>query len=317
VNKNDKIYVAGHQGMVGTAIQNVLSNNGYENIVNRTHEELDLIDQSHVSDFFVAEKPEIVIIAAAKVGGILANDTYRAQFLYENLMIESNIIHQSYLNNVKKLLFLGSSCIYPVNSDQPIREDYLLKGILEPTNEPYAIAKIAGIKLCQNYFNQYSCNYFSAMPSNLYGPNDNFDLKTSHVIPALIRKFHVATQANEKSVTIWGSGTPLREFLFVDDLAECCVFLLENINADDVYSENISHINIGSGSDISIADLAKLIAKVTSFEGAIEFDKNKPDGVARKLLDVTAVHDLGWTHTTSLEEGLEKIYSWFVQQENS
>lgn len=309
--KNKKIYVAGHNGMVGSAILRALNRNGYENIITRSFAELDLRRQSDVEKFFEQEKPEVVIVAAAKVGGILANNTFRAEFIYDNLMIEANLIHSSYLNKIDKLIFLGSSCIYPKIAPQPLKEEYLLSGYLEFTNEPYAIAKIAGLKLCENYFRQYGCNFISAMPTNLYGPNDNFDLQTSHVLPALIRKFHEAKTQGQSSVTIWGTGKPLREFLYVDDLADAILFMLENIDADNLYSLGITHLNIGSGKDISITDLAKLIATTIGFEGKIEHDTSKPDGTPRKLLDVSRINSLGWKYKTELEEGIKLTYEWF------
>lgn len=305
--------------MVGSAILRRLKLEGYSNFVLRTSKELDLRNQRAVNDFFEAEKPEIVIIAAAKVGGILANNTYRAEFIYDNLMIETNIIHASYLNNVEKLIFLGSSCIYPKLAPQPLKEEYLLSGYLEYTNEPYAIAKIAGIKLCENYYKQYGCNFYSVMPTNLYGPNDNFDLETSHVLPALIRKFHEArgiqkakVKSKNEIVTVWGSGKPRREFLYVDDLADAIYFLMNKIDAKDIYKEGISHLNIGTGEDITISELAELIKKIIGYQGEIIYDTTKPDGTPRKLLDVTRINNLGWKHKTSLEEGIKKTYEWFI-----
>jgi len=372
-----KLYLAGHTGMVGSAILRKLQKEGYTNLVLRTSKELDLRNQRAVNDFFEAEKPDIVIIAAAKVGGILANNTYRAEFIYDNLMIEANIIHASYLNNVEKLIFLGSSCIYPRLAPQPIKEEYLLSGYLEYTNEPYAIAKIAGIKLCENYYKQYGCNFYSVMPTNLYGPNDNFDLETSHVLPALIRKFHEAKErvgrelriketelssketelssekkelriknsvgekelniketelriknsvgeknnkisSDEKQthniVTIWGTGKPRREFLYVDDLADAIYFLINKIDAKDIYEQGITHLNIGTGEDLTIAELAELIKNIVGFEGEIVYDTSKPDGTPRKLLDVSRIHNLGWKHRTSLEEGIRRTYEWFVKR---
>lgn len=281
----------------------------------RSSSELNLTNQNSVENFFKEEKPEIVILAAAKVGGILANNTYRAEFLYNNLMIEANVIHSAYNCGVEKLIFLGSSCIYPKLAPQPLKEEYLLSNYLESTNEPYAIAKIAGIKLCESYFKQYGCNFFSAMPTNLYGVNDNFNLETSHVLPALIRKFHEAKISDAKSVTIWGSGKPMREFLFVDDLAEAILFLLENISAKDLYDKNISQINIGTGEDVTITELARLIKSVVGFNGEIVYDNSKPDGTPRKLLDVSRIHNLGWKHKTKLDEGIEKTYLWFLNNE--
>ena len=311
--KEKKVYIAGHRGMVGSAINRKMDEAGYKNIVTRTINELNLLRQSEVESFFKKEKPEIVIIAAAKVGGIVANNTYRADFIYENLMIESNLIHAAYENNVEKLIFLGSSCIYPKLAPQPLKEEYLLTDTLEFTNEPYAIAKIAGIKLCENYYRQYGCNYFSAMPTNLYGPNDNFDLVTSHVLPALIRKFHEAKINNSEFVELWGSGKPKREFLYVEDLAEAILFLLENINAKDLYENGISQINIGTGEDLTIADLADKIKNITGYNGKIKYDSTKPDGTPRKLMDVTRINKLGWKHKTSLEDGIRKSYQWFLE----
>ncbi|MFO7445245.1 MAG: GDP-L-fucose synthase [Ignavibacteriaceae bacterium] len=309
--KNKKIYIAGHRGMVGSAIMRSLEANGYSNLIYRSFEELNLARQEEVEAFFKNEKPEIVIVAAAKVGGILANNTYRAEFIYENLMIQSNIIHSAYFNGAEKLIFLGSSCIYPKLAPQPMKEEYLLSGYLEYTNEPYAIAKIAGIKLCENYYKQYGSNFYSAMPTNLYGINDNFNLETSHVLPALIRKFHEAKLNNLSEVVMWGSGKPKREFLFVDDLAEAIRFLMEKVNAEDLYEKGISQINIGTGEDLTIDELANLISEVVGFKGKIVHDSSKPDGTPRKLMDVTRINNLGWKHKTSLKEGLEKTYHWF------
>ncbi|MHC1737822.1 MAG: GDP-L-fucose synthase family protein [Ignavibacteriaceae bacterium] len=309
--KNKKIYLAGHTGMVGSAINRHLKQKGYTNIISRDISELNLINQKDVEDFFKAEKPDIVIIAAAKVGGIHANNTYRAQFIYENLMIEANLIHSSHINNVSKVLFLGSSCIYPKLAPQPLKEEYLLSGFLEYTNESYAIAKIAGIKLCENYYKQYGCNFISAMPTNLYGFYDNFNLETSHVLPALLRKIHEAKENNSPSVTIWGTGKPLREFMFVDDLADALTFMIENVNASDLYDNNLAHINIGTGEDLTIFDLAKLISEIVDYKGEIINDESKPDGTPRKLLDVTRLHNLGWKHSTSLHEGIAKTYEWY------
>ncbi|GMU95544.1 GDP-L-fucose synthase family protein [Ignavibacterium album] len=309
---NKKIYVAGHTGMVGSAVMRALQKSGYKNLIAVSSGQLDLRRQSDVEDFFEKQKPDVVIVAAAKVGGILANNTYRAEFIYDNLMIEANLIHASYLHKVKKLIFLGSSCIYPKLAPQPLKEEYLLSGYLEYTNEPYAIAKIAGIKLCENYFRQYDCNFISAMPTNLYGPNDNFDLQTSHVLPALIRKFHEAKTNNNPSVTIWGTGKPLREFLFVDDLAEAILFMMEKVEASDLYNLGITHLNIGSGKDISISDLAALISDIIGYNGKIEYDTTKPDGTPRKLMDVSRINTLGWKYKTELEEGIKKTYDWFL-----
>lgn len=300
MEKDSKIYIAGHRGMVGSAIHRKLEKEGYTNFIFSTSQELDLRNQEAVADFFAKEKPEYVFLAAAKVGGILANNTYRAEFLYDNLMIQNNVIHQSYVNNVKKLMFLGSSCIYPKMASQPLKEEYLLGGFLEQTNEPYAIAKIAGIKMCENYRTQYDCNFISVMPTNLYGPGDNYDLKKSHVLPALIRKFVEAKQENKPSVEVWGTGSPLREFLYSDDLAEACYFLMQN------YDEK-EFINIGVGEDISIKDLALLIKKLVGYEGELKFDTSKPDGTPRKLMDVSKIKNLGWEAKTSLEEGITQI----------
>jgi len=312
--QNKKIYVAGHTGMVGSAITSELQKRGYKNLVLKNYPDLDLIRQKEVEDFFKSEKPEIVIVAAAKVGGILANNTYRAEFIYDNLMIESNIIHNAHKAGVEKLIFLGSSCIYPRLAPQPLKEEYLLSDYLETTNEPYAIAKIAGIKLCENYFRQYCSNFYSVMPTNLYGPNDNFDLQTSHVLPAFIRKFHEAVEKNEKEVVIWGSGKPLREFLFVEDLADAILFLLENVNAEDLYEKGVTHLNVGTGKDISIDDLAKLIADIVGFKGNIVHDVTKPDGTPRKLLDVSRINYLGWKYKTELRVGISKTYEFFLKK---
>ena len=301
MEKGSKIYIAGHRGMVGSAIKRKLEREGYNNFVLRTSNELDLKDQLAVRDFFSVEKPEYVFLAAAKVGGILANNSYRGEFLYDNLMIQNNVIHESYKNAVKKLMFLGSSCIYPKMAPQPLKEEYILTGPLEYTNEPYAIAKIAGIKLCDAYRAQYGCNFISVMPTNLYGPNDNYDLTTSHVLPALLRKFHEAKEKGEKQVIVWGSGTPKREFLHVDDLAEACFFLMQCYNEPGL-------INIGVGEDMSIKELATLIKKVTGFTGNIVFDTSKPDGTPRKLMDVSKLHRLGWKASIDLEQGIEKVY---------
>ena len=309
---NKKIYIAGHNGMVGSAIHRQLEKLGYNNLLLRSFNELDLRKQTEVEKFFLKEKPEYVIIAAAKVGGILANNTYRAEFLYDNLMIQNNLIHSSYLVNVEKLIFLGSSCIYPKLAPQPLKEEYLLSGYLEYTNEPYAVAKIAGIKMCENYYKQYGSDFFSVMPTNLYGINDNFDLKTSHVLPALIRKFHEAKTDKKKKVILWGTGKPLREFLYVDDLAEAVVYLMEKINANNIYEKGITHLNIGTGKDLSISELASLISEVIGFKGEIEYDASKPDGTPRKLLDVSRINELGWKYKTELREGIELTYKWYL-----
>ncbi|MEW6506934.1 MAG: GDP-L-fucose synthase [Bacteroidota bacterium] len=361
MGKNSKLYIAGHTGMVGSALMRKFSSEGFTNLVTQTFKELDLRIQAEVEKFFEIEKPEYVIIAAAKVGGILANNTYRAEFLYDNLMIQSNIIHASFKHGVKKLIFLGSSCIYPRDCPQPIREEYLLTAPLEKTNEPYAIAKIAGIKLCENYYKQYGCNFYSVMPTNLYGPNDNFDLATSHVLPALIRKFHEACAEQRRStitdnrspitdfrsqntdnpvlslskdqslitrnsslithhsslithnsVPVWGSGTPRREFLYVDDLADAIYYLMLKIEAKDIYEQGLTHLNIGTGKDLTIAELAELIKEVVGFNGKIVFDNSKPDGTPRKLLDVNRINNLGWKFSVNLKEGIEKTYRWFL-----
>ena len=301
MNKQDKIYIAGHRGMVGSAILRALEAQGYRNFLLRTSAELDLRDQQAVADFFAQEKPDYVFLAAAKVGGIIANNTFRADFIYENLMIQNNVIHQSFVNKVKKLMFLGSSCIYPKLAPQPLKEEYLLTGLLETTNEPYAIAKIAGIKMCDGYRFQYGCNFISVMPTNLYGPNDNYDLNNSHVLPAMLRKFITAKRNGDTSVTIWGTGSPKREFLHADDLAEACLFLMENYNESGL-------VNIGIGEDISILDLAILVKKVVGFKGDIVTDSTKPDGTPRKLMDVTKLTNLGWKATITLEEGIREVY---------
>ncbi|MCX6167696.1 MAG: GDP-L-fucose synthase [Ignavibacteriales bacterium] len=312
MDNNKKIYIAGHKGMVGSSIHRRLQSTGHKNFLMRTIDELDLKNQSKVEDLFQKEKPDYVILAAAKVGGILANNKYRAEFLYDNLMIESNIINSAYQNGVEKLIFLGSSCIYPKLAPQPLKEEYLLSDYLEYTNEPYAIAKIAGIKLCESYYKQYGSNFISVMPTNLYGYYDNFNLETSHVLPALMRKFHEAKLNNSDSVEIWGTGKPYREFLFVDDLACAVLFLMDKINASDLYDNNLTHINVGTGEDLTISDLAGLIQKIVGYKGEIKYDSSKPDGTPKKLLDVTRLHNFGWKHSTSLEEGLKKTYEWFV-----
>lgn len=301
MNRNSKIYIAGHRGMVGSAILRNLTSNGFNNIITKTSSELDLTDQKSVQTFFETEKPEYVFLAAAKVGGIHANNTYRADFLYDNLMIESNVIHQSYLHGVTKLLFLGSSCIYPKLAPQPLKEEYLLSGFLEQTNEPYAIAKIAGIKMCDAYRDQYNCNFISAMPTNLYGPNDNYDLNNSHVLPAMLRKFFEAKQNNVKEVVLWGDGSPFREFLHVDDLAKACVFLMNNYNES-------GHLNIGSSREISISELAKQIKDIAQYEGNIVWDTEKPNGTPRKLMDSSKINSMGWSPDISLEDGIKQVY---------
>ena len=304
-----KVYVAGHRGLVGSAIVSRLQAGGYSDIIRRTHAELDLTDQRAVNEFFENEKPQFVFIAAAKVGGIYANNTYRADFLYQNLMIESNLIHASYRHGVKKLLFLGSSCIYPKLAPQPMKEEHLLTGLLEPTNEPYAIAKIAGIKMCDAFNRQYGTNFMSAMPTNLYGPGDNYDLKNSHVLPALIRRMHEAKVQGAKEVVVWGSGAPKREFLYSDDLADACVFLMERCNAADIGE----FINIGVGKEITIRELAELIAEIVGFRGKLVFDSSKPDGTPRKLLDVSRFQALGWQAKTSFREGIAKAYADYLK----
>jgi GDP-L-fucose synthase len=308
MKKNAKIYVAGHNGMVGSAIVRKLRSEGFGNLVLRSSKELDLRNQSSVEDFFLKEKPEYVFLAAAKVGGILANATYVGEFLYDNLMIQSNVVHQSYVTGVKKLLFLGSSCIYPKNAPQPLQEQYLLSGYLEPTNEPYAVAKIAGIKLCETYYKQYGCQFISAMPTNLFGPNDNYDLKSSHVLPALIRKFYEAKTLQRSSVEVWGSGTPRREFLHVDDLADACLFLMLN------YTNCLEFINVGTGEDLPIKELALLIGEIMDFKGEIKFDTSKPDGTFRKLMDVSKLHAMGWKHKINLAEGIRRECENFAAQ---
>ncbi len=304
MNKEDKIYVAGHRGMVGSAIVSELQSLGFQNIIRRTSAELDLRNQTAVNEFYKTEKPDFVFLAAAKVGGIYANNIYRADFLYDNLAIELNLIHGAYTHGVKKLLFLGSSCIYPKDAIQPLKEEYLLSGYLESTNEPYAIAKIAGIKLCESYRDQYGCNFISAMPTNLYGPNDNYDLQNSHVLPALIRKFHEAKVAGSAFVEVWGSGKPLREFLHVSDLAEACIVLMKNYDEKDF-------VNVGSGTEISIGNLAHLISKIVGFEGEIRFNPGKPDGTMRKLLDSSKINKAGWQAKIDLEQGISSTYKLF------
>ena len=301
IRQSAKIYIAGHRGMVGSAILRKLQNEGYHNFVLRTSSELDLRNQQAVAEFFEEEKPEYVFLAAAKVGGIQANNIYRAAFLYENLMIQNNVIHQAYMHGVKKLMFLGSSCIYPKMAPQPLKEDALLTGLLEPTNEPYAIAKIAGIKMCDAYRAQYGCNFISAMPTNLYGPNDNYDLESSHVLPALIRKFHEAKKRGESQVSIWGTGSPLREFMHVDDLADACYFLMQNFDGE-------GFVNVGTGIDLRIKDLASLVKSIVGFEGEVIHDLDKPDGTPRKLMDVSKLEGLGWKAKIGLEEGINKVY---------
>ncbi len=308
MNKTDKIYIAGHRGMVGSAIARRLEADGFTNIITRTSKELDLRSQQQVTDFFAVEQPDYVFLAAAKVGGIVANNTYRAEFIYDNLMMESNIIHHSYLNGVKKLLFLGSSCIYPKMAPQPLKEEYLLSGYLEETNQPYAIAKIAGIELCDGYRAQYGCNFISAMPTNLYGPNDNYDLEKSHVLPAMLRKFIVAKRNHQPTVAIWGSGTPRREFLHVNDLADACLYLMQHYNQKGL-------VNIGTGSDITILELAQLVKSITGFEGEIVLDASKPDGTPRKLMDVGKMTAAGWAAKISLQQGIAQVYNEIKNKE--
>lgn len=363
MNQDSKIYIAGHRGLVGSAILKNLKSKGYSNFITRTHSELDLTNSNEVAKFFEAEKPEYVFLAAAKVGGIVANNTYRAEFLHDNLMIQNNVVHQSFLNGVKKMMFLGSTCIYPKNCPQPMKEDYLLTDVLEYTNEPYAIAKIAGIKMCESYNLQYGTNYISVMPTNLYGPNDNFDLERSHVLPALIRKVHLGKSLEENDwqsiakdldkmpiegisgnhqkeeiirilrkygisksedgsvqVEIWGSGKPMREFLWSEDMADACVFLMENIDFKDTFADDTTeirntHINIGTGSDISIATLAENIKSAIGFEGNFVFNSDKPDGTMKKLTDVSKLNALGWTHKIELKEGISRIYQWYVNRD--
>lgn len=304
MNKDSKIFIAGHRGMVGSAIHRKLISEGYTNIITRTSAELDLRVQEAVNEFFETELPEYVFLAAAKVGGIMANLTYPADFIYQNMIVQCNVIHSAYASGVKKLLFLGSSCIYPKLAPQPLKEDYLLTGLLEPTNEPYAIAKIAGIKMCDAYRKQYGCNFISVMPTNLYGPNDNYDLEKAHVLPTLIRKFHEAKTNGDASVTIWGTGNPMREFLHADDLADACCFLMENYDDEGL-------VNIGTGEDVTITELALLIKEVVGFEGNLHYDVSKPDGTPRKLLDVSKLSALGWRYSTPLKDGLIKVYEEF------
>ena len=308
LSPDDRIYVAGHRGLVGSAILRRLEAAGYSNLVTRTHAELDLLDQAAVRAFFAAEKPDAVVLAAAKVGGIVANNTYRAQFIFENLEIQNNVIHSAYLNGVQRLLFLGSSCIYPKLAPQPMKEEHLLTGLLEPTNEPYAISKIAGIKLCSAYNSQYGTDYIAAMPTNMYGPGDNYDLQNSHVLPALIRKMHEAKGRGDATVEIWGSGTPRREFLYSDDLADACVFLLENAHASVVGE----FVNVGCGEDVTISELAGIAAKVVGFEGRLVYDRSKPDGTPRKLMDVSRIRAAGWAPKTPLEQGIKLAYRDFL-----
>lgn len=317
MNKDSKIYIAGHTGMVGSAIIRKLHEDGFNYLILKTHKELDLINQKEVALFFESEKPDYVFIAAAKVGGIMANNIFRGQFLYENLMIQNNLIHSAHENGVKKLLFLGSSCIYPKMAPQPIKEEYLLTDTLEETNEPYAIAKIAGIKMCESYYKQYGDNFISIMPTNLFGINDNFDLRSSHVVPALIRKFHEAKKTNQNKAEVWGSGSPRREFLYVDDLADACLYLMENLDADQLYDDfRITHINIGTGKDITIKELAEIIKRILGYKGELVFDTEMPDGTPQKLLDITRLTKIGWKYKISLEEGIKRSYNWYLSTES-
>ena len=313
MEKNARIYVAGHTGMVGSAIVRKLKAKGFLNLILKDHGELDLFDQEAVKKFYEENKPEYVFVAAAKVGGIYANNTYRAQFIFENLQIQNNLIHYAHESRVKKLLFLGSSCIYPKNAPQPMKEEYLLTGPLEKTNEPYAIAKIAGIKMCESFFHQYGCQFFSVMPTNAYGPNDNYDLKTSHVFPALIRKFHEAIMNGSKEVTVWGSGNPKREFIYTDDIADACLFVM-SLNFPSFYEKGFTHLNVGTGTEISVKALAEMIASFVGFSGNVVFDQSIPDGSPRKVLDVSRINNLGWKHKIALEEGVAITYDTFVEK---
>ncbi|CAN5524044.1 GDP-L-fucose synthase [soil metagenome] len=310
--KDKRIYIAGSTGMVGRAIVRALEGRGCGRLITKTSAELDLISQAEVEEFFTSERPEIVILSAAKVGGIHANDTLRAEFLYNNLMIEANVIHAAHQAGVEKLIFMGSSCIYPRMAQQPMREEALLTGPLEQTNEPYAIAKIAGLKMCESYYRQYGSNFYSVMPTNLFGPNDNFDLNSSHVIPALIRKVHSAKMENLPEVVVWGTGKPFREFMYVDDAADAVLFLLENIDAADLNNDGVSHVNIGCGKDVSILELVEIIKEVVGYNGSIRFDTSMPDGTPKKLLDASRLSKLGWNYRTSLVDGLRKTYDWFL-----
>lgn len=313
ISSDKRIFVAGAGGMVGSSVVRTLTGLGFNNLLTPSSEETDLTDQLDARALFAAEKPAIVVVAAAKVGGILANNTYRADFIYQNLMIEANVINAAFESGVEKLILLGSSCIYPKLASQPMKEEELLTGPLEFTNEPYAIAKIAGIKLCESYFRQHGCNFYSLMPTNLYGPNDNFDLQTSHVIPALMRKFHEAKERGETAVQIWGSGRPRREFMHVDDVADAIVFAMNNIEASNIYDIGISHLNVGTGTDVTILEVASTIKEVVGFDGEIVLDDSKPDGTMQKLLDVTRMHDLGWRHRIDLRQGLEQVYEWYLK----
>lgn len=314
--KRAKIFVAGHAGMVGSAVVKYLKSIGCENIITKTRKQLDLTKQAKVNSFFGRERPEIVIICAAKVGGILANNTYRADFIYENLQIATNLIHASHVYNVRKLINLGSSCIYPKEADIPIKEEYLLTNVLEKTNEPYAIAKIAAIKLCESFYHQYGHNFYSIMPCNMYGPRDNFNLETSHVLPALIRKVYEAKQNKKQSVEVWGSGKPLREFLHVDDLAEAIVYCLENVSASDIYEKQIAHLNCGSNDEVSILELVSLIKKIVGYKGDVVFDSSKPDGTFRKKMDNTQISNIGFNPKISLEKGLKNTYNWYIENQH-
>ena len=312
MDKNAKIYVAGHTGMVGSAIVRELEAKGFKNLVIRTRKELDLLNQRAVKEFYSTERPEYVFVAGARVGGINANNTLRAQFIYENLQIQNNLIHCAYESRVKKLLFLGSSCIYPHECSQPMKEEYLLTGPLEETNEPYALAKIAGIKMCESYYRQYGCQFFSVMPTNTYGPNDNYDLDTSHALPALIRKIQEAKVSNARKVTVWGSGKPLREFIHVDDIADACVFIM-GLDFRELYEQGLTHLNVGTGNEITIRELAELISGIVGFSGDFIFDQSMPDGTPRKLLDVSRISELGWRHQISLEEGIKALCGWYME----
>lgn len=315
MEKTSKIYVAGHRGLVGSAIVRLLKSQGYTNIITRTHAELDLTDNNATVEFFAEEKPEYVFLAAAKVGGIMANNETPAEFIYQNLMIQNNVIHNAHVHGVKKLLFLGSSCIYPKMSEQPIKEDYLLTSKLEPTNDAYAVAKIAGIYMCKSYNRQYGTNFVGVMPCNLYGPGDNFDLETSHVLPALLRKFHEAKENGNVTVTAWGTGSPLREFLYIDDMAEGCVFVMDNFNPTKEQNEaGDVFLNLGVGKDISIKDLAELVRGIVGYEGEVVWDTNRPDGTPRKVLDTTKLNNLGWHASTSLRDGISATYEWYKKQ---
>ena len=312
MEKNTRIYVAGHNGMVGSAIVRHLQGKGFEQLILRSKKELDLFDQTAVKQFYMDEKPEYVFDAAARVGGVNANNTLRGQFIYENLQIQNNLIHYAYESRVKKLLFLGSSCIYPRNAPQPMKEEHLLTGELEPTNEPYALAKISGIKMCENYYRQYGCQFFSLMPTNAYGPNDNYDLETSHALPALIRKVHEAKVGGAKEVTVWGSGKPMREFIYVDDIADACAFIMD-LDFGDLYEQGLTHINVGTGSEISIEGLINLLSEIIGYKGDIKYDKIMPDGMLRKILDMRRINNLGWKHKIDLEDGLATTYASFVK----